>query len=69
MWFGPRMSQSPDEKSVYLTYEKSIYKLNCQSANRPNQCTWDKLNQVLQTSRQMHIQPSVQVTPGVDCEI
>ena len=53
---GPKMSPTPDGKSVILTYEKQIYRLNCQKGC---QCTWEALPNELQISRQYHIQLTV----------
>ena len=53
---GHRMSPTTDGKSVILTYEKQIYRLNCQKGR---QCTWETLANVLQISRRGHIQLTV----------
>ena len=54
---GPRMSPTPDGKSVILTYEKKIYRLICQKGR---QCTWETLPNELQISRSYaHIQLTV----------
>ena len=52
----PRMSPTPDGKSVILTYEKKIYRLICQKGH---QCTWETLPNELQISRIRHIQLTV----------
>ena len=51
-----RMSPTPDGKSVILTHEKKIYRLNCQKGR---QCTWETLPNELQISRTAHIQLTV----------
>ena len=56
MQYGPRMSPTPDGKSVILTYEKKIYQLNSQKGR---QCTWETLPNELQISRNAHIQLTV----------
>ena len=54
--YGPRMSPTPDGKSVILTYGKKIYRLICQKGR---QCTWETLPNELQISRTSHIQLTV----------
>ena len=54
---SPRMSPTPDGKSVILTYEKKIYRLNCQKGR--HQCTWEELPNELQIDRTYHIQLTV----------
>ena len=56
MNYCPRMSPTPDGKSVILTYDKKIYRLNCQKGR---QCTWETLPNELQISRVGHIQLTV----------
>merc|ERR1712150_96317 len=56
MTSGPRMSPSPDGSSVFLTYEKDIFTLNCK---RGQECTWQTLPNKLQISRQWHLQFTV----------
>ena len=56
MRWGPRMSPTPDGKSVILTHEKKIYRLNCQKGR---QCTWETLPNELQIYRTEHIQLTV----------
>ena len=51
-----RMSPTPDGKSVILTHEKKIYRLDCQKGR---QCTWETLPNELQISRRGHIQLTV----------
>ena len=53
---GPSMSPTPYGKSVILTHEKKIYRLNCQKGR---QCTWETLPNELQISREGHIQLTV----------
>ena len=54
--YGLRMSPTPDGKSVILTHEKQIYRLNCQKGRR---WTWETLPNELQISRKGHIQLTV----------
>ena len=56
MRYNPKMSPTPDGKSVILTYKKQIYQLNCQKGR---QCTWETLPNELQISRTEHIQLTV----------